>query len=109
MDVVEIPQMREEFRILQTRKHSQTAVMHLEPGKATSKKPSVHPDSEQTILILEGELVAEVEGEQFIVGPHESLIIAAGARHRLVNQGEVAAVAFTVYAPPVYPPALPRK
>ena len=103
MEVVEIPDTREEFRILHTRRHSQTAVMRLQPGGASSPHPSVHHDSEQTVLVLDGELVADIEGEKTIIGPRESLIIPAGASHRLLNHGEVTVVAFTVYSPPAYP------
>ncbi|MBK1883227.1 cupin domain-containing protein [Luteolibacter pohnpeiensis] len=103
MHAIDLPKMKSDFRILETRRHSQTAVMRLEPGGVSSKRPSVHPDSEQTLFIIEGELVAEIEDHPIIIRRNESLIIPAGSRHRILNYSEESAVAFTVYSPPAYP------
>jgi mannose-6-phosphate isomerase-like protein (cupin superfamily) len=108
MDLESIYSSYEEFRILQTRHHSQTAVIRLEPGKATAQDLQSHEGSEQIVLVLEGEFLAEIGDESSVVKKGESLVIGAGVRHKLTNQGEGTALAFTVYAPPVYPPALPR-
>ena len=108
MDLESIYECYEEFRILQTRHHSQTAVIRLEPGKATGKEFNSHPDSEQIILVLEGEFLAEIGDDVSTVKTGQSLVIGAGVKHRLTNHSNVVALAFTVYAPPVYPPALPR-
>lgn len=108
MDIESIPANDEEFRILQTRHHTQTAVIRLEPGRATSEDFSEHPCSEQTVIVLEGALQLEVGDETGVLNPGESLVIGAGVKHRLTNTGSRAVTAYTVYAPPVYPPALPR-
>jgi mannose-6-phosphate isomerase-like protein (cupin superfamily) len=108
MDLESIYSSYEEFRILQTRHHSQTAVIRLEKGKATGNEPQSHNASEQIVLVLEGEFFAEIGDESKVVTKGESLVIGAGVKHKLSNRGEDVALAFTVYAPPVYPPALPR-
>lgn len=108
MDIESIDQTKQEFQILQTRHHSQTAVIRLDPGKATGKDKQDHSHSEQVVLVLQGEFLAEVGDETRTVTIGESLIIPAGVKHRLSNPGGEPALAYTVYAPPVYPPALPR-
>lgn len=108
MDIESIYPALEDFRILQTRRHAQTAVIHLEPGAATGEEPEDHPDSEQVVLLVEGELQAEVGEETSTMKPGDSLVIGAGVKHLLRNVGEATVIAFTVYAPPVYAPALPR-
>lgn len=108
MDLESIYSSFEDFRILQTRQHSQTGVIRLEPGGATGEEMSRHPDSEQIILVLEGEMMAHVGEERKVVGKGQSLIIGADVEHRLTNEGDATVFAFTVYAPPAYPPGLPR-
>ncbi len=107
MDTESIHDAAGEFTILQTRHHSQTAVIRLEPGGATGGKGN-HPHSEQVVLVIEGEITAEVGDDTRVLGQGTSLVIGEGVKHRLSNQGTTAAVAYTVYAPPVYAPALPR-
>lgn len=59
-------------------------------------------------MVLNGRLSIEV-GEDFaMMEPMQSLIIPAGTPHRLFNETEEPVCAFTVFSPPVYPPALPR-
>lgn len=108
MDLESIYSDFEEFRILQTRHYSQTAVIKLEAGKSTAEDLQSHEGSEQIILVLEGEFLAEVGVETSVVQRGESLVIPAGVKHKFTNSGIDTAMAFTVYAPPVYPPALPR-
>ena len=108
MDLESIYSSFEDFRILQTRRHSQTAVIRLEPGGFTSEGMNSHPDSEQIVLVLEGEMMAEVGDERKAVAKGQSLIIGAGVPHGLANESGGPVFAFTVYAPPAYPPGLPR-
>ncbi len=83
--------------------HSQTATISLGCGEVTSDDFNVHPHSDQIILVVEGEILAEVGGEREILRSKESVIIPAGVKHRLRNQARKQAFAFTVYAPPAYP------
>jgi quercetin dioxygenase-like cupin family protein len=102
MNVAYLSQPVEEFFILQTTTNTQTAVMRLALGDATSPKEERHPHSDQTVLLIEGELDAELAGEVQKVAPGTSLIVPAGTPHRFVNRSGKLAVAFTVYAPPAY-------
>jgi len=52
--------------------------------------------------VLEGEFLAEVGDERHALRSGQSLIIPAGTKHRLRNEREATAFAFTLYAPPAY-------
>jgi mannose-6-phosphate isomerase-like protein (cupin superfamily) len=103
MDIANIHQAREWFEILQTHQRSQTAMMTLEPGKATGSKAEAHDKSDQVLLVLEGELHGEIDGKKCQLQKGQVIIIPAGIKHRFVNEGEADAVTFNVYAPPAYP------
>jgi mannose-6-phosphate isomerase-like protein (cupin superfamily) len=103
MDIANIRQATEWFEILQTHKRSQTAIMTLEPGKATGSKAEAHEKSDQVLLLLEGELRGELGEKECRLKQGDVIIITAGVKHRFVNDGNAAAVTFNVYAPPAYP------
>ena len=90
------------FAVLQTSDGSQTAVMTLQPGEWSGDKANEHPDSEQVLIVLEGEVVAEIDDDRAVLGRGDSVIVPRGAKHRFGNQTERNAVTFNVYAPPAY-------
>jgi mannose-6-phosphate isomerase-like protein (cupin superfamily) len=102
MNIANIRESRDDFHILETTGRTQTATMHLDRGQATAERMEAHPHSDQTIVVLEGEFIAEVGEESDTLRPGQSLIIPAGVKHRLRNEGSAPAFAFTVYAPPAY-------
>jgi mannose-6-phosphate isomerase-like protein (cupin superfamily) len=103
MNTANIHRTTEWFEILQTHKRSQTAMMTLEPGKATGPKAEAHEKSDQVLLLLEGELRGEVDGKECRLKQGDVIIITAGLKHRFVNEGKVKVATFNVYAPPAYP------
>jgi mannose-6-phosphate isomerase-like protein (cupin superfamily) len=103
MDVTNINRATEWFEVLQTQKHTQTAMMTLGPGQATGGKPEAHEKSDQVLLVLEGELNGEVGEERAHLGKGDVIIIPAGVEHRFTNDGKESAITFNVYAPPAYP------
>ncbi len=46
----------------------------------------VHP-TDEVVVVKEGELEFEVEGERAMLGPGDEVFIPAGARHRVWNRG----------------------
>ena len=102
MNIANIHESSEEFHLLETTGRTQTATMTLRPGDASSREMEAHPHSEQTVVMLEGQLVAEVGIECGVLHEGESLIIPPGVKHRFHNDGSAPAFAFTVYAPPAY-------
>ena len=104
MNLSNINQATEWFQVLQTTDRSQAAVMRLEPGKATGKHAESHEDSEQCLLLIQGELAAEIGSERFTMSTGDMVIIPAGVKHKFTNHGTAVAVTFNTYCPPEYPP-----
>src|SRR6476660_7361295 len=67
MNVGNIHESTEELHFLETTPLSQTATMTIRPGDASCAELESHPKSDQTVVVLEGELVAEVDGESEIL------------------------------------------
>jgi mannose-6-phosphate isomerase-like protein (cupin superfamily) len=104
MNIADIGQTKEWFEVLQTTERSQTAVMILTAGDPSSEEMSVHRKSDQVLLLLEGELEAEIGGEKGILRQGQVCLIPAGTPHRFENKHKHRAVTFNVYAPPEYSP-----
>lgn len=102
MNLAHLSQSVEDFFVLQTTRNTQTAVMRLSPGAATSKRMETHSDSDQTVLLIEGELEAFVADGVKTIDAGTCLIVPAGTPHRFLNRSGQLAVAFTVYSPPAY-------
>jgi mannose-6-phosphate isomerase-like protein (cupin superfamily) len=103
MNVRNISESEDWFEVLQTSKRSQTAMMTLAPGKSSGKKAEAHENSDQVLLILEGELTGEVGKENLSLKEGDVIIIARGVKHRFANRSRKQAVTFNVYSPPAYP------
>lgn len=102
MNISDILGSSKDFHILETTGRSQSATMTLRPGQATAENLEAHPHSDQTVVVLQGEFVAEVGSEEATLHAGQSLIIPAGVKHRFSNNSEGPAMAFTVYSPPAY-------
>ncbi len=90
------------FALFETTARSQTAVMRLGPGEASSEKPSRHEKSDQILLVVQGALRAEIGGEVRDLTKGDLVTVPADTPHRFVNAGKEEALAFTAYAPPAY-------
>ena len=103
MKVANLYRAKDWFEVLQTTSRSQSAVMTLEPGGASSEEPDLHPHSDQVLLVVDGEVRAEVSGEVAAMKAGDTVIVPAGVRHKFTNPTSARAVTFSVYAPPTYP------
>jgi mannose-6-phosphate isomerase-like protein (cupin superfamily) len=92
------------FKVIQTGERSQSAIMTLEPGESSGEKAESHPHSDQTLIVLEGELRAEVGGKSATMRKGDAVTVLANTRHKFTNTGRERAVTFSVYSPPAYPP-----
>ncbi|MDQ2818640.1 MAG: cupin domain-containing protein [Candidatus Eremiobacteraeota bacterium] len=90
------------FKVLQTGTQTQTAIMTLKPGEASGAKSNEHPQSDQVLLVLEGELKAEIGEELTTLVKGDVVIVPAGVDHRFSNESLLAASTFNVYGPPAY-------
>lgn len=66
-------------------------VLRLAPGEYVTEH--LHPYSEEFLHIVRGHLEMTLDGVPVALGPGDSLLVPIGARHRLVNTGNVPAEA----------------
>lgn len=103
MDVKNISEAKDWFGVLHTTERSQTAMMTLAPGKSSGKKAEAHEDSDQVLLVLQGELAGKVGNENLTLNKGDVITIPSGVKHRFTNRSQSQAVTFNVYSPPAYP------
>lgn len=89
-------------RLLVSGEHTGNAYCVLEmsspPGRATPTH--AHSREDETLVMLEGELDAIVEGERQRLRAGSSITFARGTRHQLINAGERTARYMVICAPP---------
>jgi mannose-6-phosphate isomerase-like protein (cupin superfamily) len=98
-----LPDTKTWFKVLQTTGRSQTAVMNLQPGQASGDSKEAHAKSDQVLVVLEGEVLAEVGDDRARLRPGDVVVIPAGVRHRFSNEAKNPVRTVSVYAPPAYP------
>ncbi|WP_035612559.1 cupin domain-containing protein [Haloferula sp. BvORR071] len=99
MNPIPLPPGLEEFFLLQQMATSQAGVLRLEQGGASSARQEIDPEHAQSVLLIEGEMMVEVDGmvgETIRTG--SILTVPKGVKHRFINRGSKPAVAFTVAA-----------
>ena len=90
------------FHVLATARKLQAATMTLAPGKTSGPKANEHPRSEQALLVVEGEVLAEIGDERATLRKGDVVIVPAGTPHRFTNCFGSPAITFNVYGPPAY-------
>lgn len=99
MDAFTLPPSLEDFFRLQLDPMSRAGILRLEQGKASSERQQVDPEHTQSLLLIEGEMLVEVDGMAGeIMRSGSSLTVPKGVKHRFINRGNRPAVAFTVAA-----------
>ncbi len=104
MNVAHLYDAKAWFEVLQTSKRTQTAVMTLSSGGQSSEEMNVHKRSDQVLLVIEGEVHAEVDGEKRVLHAGDVCLVEAGTKHRFENIGRKRALTFNVYTPSEYAP-----
>jgi transcriptional regulator with XRE-family HTH domain len=72
---------------------------NLAPGDASSAEPWSHPSTECT-LVLTGEIVAEIDGEDHMLVTGEAITFDSRLAHRYVNRSSTAARIVIAVTPP---------
>lgn len=85
MSVPNVRESKSRFSVLQTGELSQTAVMTIGPGEESGPKANEHPQSEQVLYVIEGELHAEIGERSFTMRAGDSTIVRREAAHRFTN------------------------
>jgi mannose-6-phosphate isomerase-like protein (cupin superfamily) len=107
-DIVKRAKANSYFReVLATGPHSQVVVMSIPPGGDIGEE--VHDDVDQTLVFVEGEGEAILDGEKSAVGVDRLVHVPAGTRHNFVNTGKVDLRLYTIYAPPEHKPGTIHK
>jgi len=89
----------EDFRrVLYTGKNMQLVLMTLPPGCDIGEE--VHEDRDQFFRIEEGSGTITIDGKANKVEDDFAVIVPAGARHNVVNDGDAPLKLYTLYAPP---------
>jgi mannose-6-phosphate isomerase-like protein (cupin superfamily) len=89
----------EDFRrVLYTGKNMQLVLMTLPPGCDIGSE--VHEDRDQFFRIEEGSGEIHIDGKVNPVEDDFAVIVPAGARHNVVNNGDKPLRLYTLYAPP---------
>jgi mannose-6-phosphate isomerase-like protein (cupin superfamily) len=91
------------FEVLKTTTRSQIAVMKLGPGQSTGDEPEDHKNSDQVLLVIEGQLFAEIDGKRSLMKAGDFVIIPPRTKHKFTNRSDRPAITFNVYSPPEYP------
>ena len=90
------------FEILQTTRRTQTAIMTLKPGRSSGGEQEAHKDSDQVLLVLQGEMEGEMGESRIRLAQGDVIVIPAGTKHKFTNHGAADAVTFNTYSPPEY-------
>jgi mannose-6-phosphate isomerase-like protein (cupin superfamily) len=85
-------------RVLYTGKNLQLVLMTLPPGCDIGAE--VHHDRDQFFRIEEGKGVIEIDGVANPVEDDFAVIVPAGARHNVINNGPEPLRLYTIYGPP---------
>jgi mannose-6-phosphate isomerase-like protein (cupin superfamily) len=89
----------EDFRrVLYTGHNLQLVLMTLQPGDEIGEE--VHEDIDQFFRIEEGNGIIDIDGVEHRVEDDFAVIVPAGSRHNVRNNGSVPLRLYTIYGPP---------
>ena len=95
----------EDFRrVLYTGHNLQLVLMTLQPGDEIGEE--VHEDIDQFFRIEEGNGIIDIDGIEHRVEDDFAVIVPAGARHNVRNNGGVPLRLYTIYGPPEHKDAV---
>ena len=108
VDIIKLAKANTYFReVVATGPHSQVVVMSIPPGGDIGEE--VHDDVDQTLVFVQGEGQAILDGEKSAVAVDRLVHVPAGTRHNFVNTGKVDLRLYTIYAPPEHKPGTIHK
>jgi mannose-6-phosphate isomerase-like protein (cupin superfamily) len=107
-DIVKKAKANSYFReVLATGPNSQIVVMSIPPGGDIGDE--VHEDVDQTLVFVQGEGEAILDGQKSAVSVGRLVHVPAGTRHNFVNTGKTDLRLYTIYAPPEHAPGTIHK
>lgn len=97
----DIQALHDFFKVMATTKQSQIAGMVLEKGQVSGEYGNEHPESDQILIVLEGEGTARIEAKELKLGCGSVVLIEAGEKHQ-IKSGSGKLRTLNLYAPPAY-------
>ena len=85
-------------RVLYTGKHLQLVLMALKPGEEIGAE--VHPKNDQFFRVDSGSGVVTIDGKDSKISDGFAVVVPAGARHNIKNDGTEPLKLYTLYGPP---------
>ena len=85
-------------RVLYTSKHLQLVLMSLKPGEEIGAE--VHSDNDQFFRVDSGSGVVTIDGTDSKISDGYAVVVPAGARHNIKNDGDEPLKLYTLYGPP---------
>jgi transcriptional regulator with XRE-family HTH domain len=73
-----------------------------EPGGSTGDQPYTHGDSEELLLVIDGSIEVELDGELFTLSSGDSVHYRSSTAHRVSNPSSRPAEVLYVISPPSY-------
>jgi transcriptional regulator with XRE-family HTH domain len=80
----------------------EVVVARFEPGGSTGDEPYTHGDSEELLLVVEGEVHVQLGTEIHELGTGDSVHYQSSTPHRVSNPGDETAEVMFVISPPSY-------
>jgi mannose-6-phosphate isomerase-like protein (cupin superfamily) len=90
------------FRVVLGDHRSQAAQMTLAPGETEGGPDNRHHGADQWLYVVNGEGVAEVDGQRVDLRKGSLLLIARGETHEIRNTGQEPLQTLNLYVPPGY-------
>ncbi|MBU2052169.1 cupin domain-containing protein [Patescibacteria group bacterium] len=85
-------------KVLYTGKHSQLVLMCLKPKQDIGME--VHPDNDQFFRFESGQGKCLIDGNEYVVGDGEAIVVPAGAKHNIINTSDTQDLKlYTIYSP----------
>jgi len=86
-------------KVLYTGKHLQLVLMSLEPGEDIGVE--THSGNDQFFRFESGAGTCVIDGNEYSVGEGDVIVVPAGAKHNIINNGKSAPFKmYTIYGPP---------
>src|SRR3990170_7343471 len=85
-------------KVLHTTPQMQLVVMKLRPLESVPME--VHPHTTQFLRIEQGQATVIVDGNMYLLGDGDVIIIPAGTAHVIINEGVEDLAFYTIYSPP---------
>ena len=85
-------------KVLYTGKHLQLVLMSLKVGEDIGAE--THPDNDQFFRFESGSGKCVIDGNEYKVKDGDVIVVPAGARHNVINEGVNELKMYTLYGPP---------